>query len=356
MALNRPPADWWTGRAAQLRLKKQGSELVGPCPNCGGTDRFHVRLRDGLFGCRQCGDWRRILDAAGWVWPSEPCAGTHMSPVRTQPRTGPSRVRPPTPDRAVRPSDSRAAGKISRARKVWAGADANSTLTTRYLSGRGAWPPDAPLPSTVRWAPANTIPRSLGRLPDGAAGCVAYMFATDDLVALQLDALTVEARHTIPRWRRTLGPTTAAAFRVAGQSPSQHTLALVEGPVDALTVSCWRGLEAWAAGGTSGLVSLAPQLAGIARPVMIYSDDNRPGRTAALDAAEAIRQHGGIASIEWTIGDPAEDLAEAWLERVAILTEDAGITRELAEREAWNLLNYQAKDGEAGAATPATGL
>ena len=40
-------------------LRKQGGEYVGPCPLCGGRDRFHVRQgRDGpaVFGCRQCID------------------------------------------------------------------------------------------------------------------------------------------------------------------------------------------------------------------------------------------------------------------------------------------------------------
>ncbi|MCY3986423.1 MAG: hypothetical protein OXF23_05205 [Candidatus Dadabacteria bacterium] len=41
-----------------LELKRKGSELVGPCPSCGGTDRFHVR-REGqraIVGCRGCID------------------------------------------------------------------------------------------------------------------------------------------------------------------------------------------------------------------------------------------------------------------------------------------------------------
>jgi hypothetical protein len=36
-------------------LKRTGHELVGPCPKCGGTDRFGVNLRKGVFQCRRCG-------------------------------------------------------------------------------------------------------------------------------------------------------------------------------------------------------------------------------------------------------------------------------------------------------------
>lgn len=35
-------------------LKRMGHELVGPCPKCGGTDRFAINTRKGLFQCRIC--------------------------------------------------------------------------------------------------------------------------------------------------------------------------------------------------------------------------------------------------------------------------------------------------------------
>jgi len=52
-------------------LKKAGRQCQGPCPNCGGIDRFRV-LVDGKFFCRQCcsdgrdpAAMRAIMDAAG---------------------------------------------------------------------------------------------------------------------------------------------------------------------------------------------------------------------------------------------------------------------------------------------------
>ena len=36
-------------------LRRRGRELAGPCPLCGGDDRFHVN-QDGVFGCRRCID------------------------------------------------------------------------------------------------------------------------------------------------------------------------------------------------------------------------------------------------------------------------------------------------------------
>jgi hypothetical protein len=36
-------------------LRRAGVERVGPCPQCGGDDRFGINPRKGVFGCRKCG-------------------------------------------------------------------------------------------------------------------------------------------------------------------------------------------------------------------------------------------------------------------------------------------------------------
>jgi hypothetical protein len=50
-------------------LKKVGDEYVGPCPRCGGKDRFAINARKlggngkpGLFLCRQCTDGGDVID------------------------------------------------------------------------------------------------------------------------------------------------------------------------------------------------------------------------------------------------------------------------------------------------------
>jgi DNA primase len=35
-------------------LKKVGAELIGPCPKCGGDDRFGINLKEQVWNCRQC--------------------------------------------------------------------------------------------------------------------------------------------------------------------------------------------------------------------------------------------------------------------------------------------------------------
>lgn len=35
-------------------LVRAGRELIGPCPRCGGRDRFGINIKEGVFGCRKC--------------------------------------------------------------------------------------------------------------------------------------------------------------------------------------------------------------------------------------------------------------------------------------------------------------
>ena len=45
------------------RLKKiAASEWAGPCPRCGGRDRFSVNVRKQLFNCRGCGGRGDVID------------------------------------------------------------------------------------------------------------------------------------------------------------------------------------------------------------------------------------------------------------------------------------------------------
>ena len=79
----------WQDRAAALDLKREGREIVGPCPHCGGTNRFAVKPIDGgaaLVNCRQCRDFGAILAAIGWDGrQTPPRAPHHLPPRRSSP-------------------------------------------------------------------------------------------------------------------------------------------------------------------------------------------------------------------------------------------------------------------------------
>lgn len=48
-----------------IKLKGNGNERMGPCPKCGGNDRFHAKVHNGIgyWFCRSC-----YYDVTGHVW------------------------------------------------------------------------------------------------------------------------------------------------------------------------------------------------------------------------------------------------------------------------------------------------
>ncbi len=45
-----------------------GSEYGGPCPKCGGNDRFHVQSAEGWWFCRQCHEKRGdVIEFVTWL-------------------------------------------------------------------------------------------------------------------------------------------------------------------------------------------------------------------------------------------------------------------------------------------------
>ena len=85
-ALDKPSIGEWRTKAAGLNLKPRGKGLVGPCPVCGGEDRFSVddHARGALLQCRGCDPngrtnegrdaYKAIMEAAGFDGPSAPPA------------------------------------------------------------------------------------------------------------------------------------------------------------------------------------------------------------------------------------------------------------------------------------------
>jgi CHC2 zinc finger len=58
-ALNVPIEDELARRGVRLRGK---TERAGPCPKCGGDDRFSINTAKQLFNCRHCGVGGSVID------------------------------------------------------------------------------------------------------------------------------------------------------------------------------------------------------------------------------------------------------------------------------------------------------
>ena len=325
--------------ADTLDLTRRGLEFVGPCPLCGGDDRFHVRDSGGraAVGCRGCIDGQpdgeraaRFGELLRAAFPNRASA-TARSPARV-PRTPPA------------PGNGGEAARGAIAGRLWAAAvPADDTPARAYLAGRLVWPPDGigpGLPASVRWLPRGAVPIDQSAkwydVPAHAAGAIVYAFRQPGgatIRAVGLDALDADGRRPGKRWRRTFGQKKGAAFVVGavGGDP----LVIVEGEADALaSVWLYPGAEVWAAGG-GGAAALAPAILENRRRVVIEADPDGPGRDAALKLDKAL---GGRAEISWNSGgDPADVWTGTLIERAAILESDGGLPRNESEQRAWEL-------------------
>lgn len=146
-----------------LGLTRAGSEMVGPCPCCGGKDRFAINTARGVWNCRICGtggdgialvrhvlgcDFRKAL---GYLCGEER--------VELDPAERARRERAAAEKKA---RDERQAARFRRmaiddARNIWRNSvEADGTAAAAYLAGRGVDPRPVTggLPKSLRFSAA----------------------------------------------------------------------------------------------------------------------------------------------------------------------------------------------------------
>ena len=331
-----PTAGEW---AEALQLKKVGArEWQGPCPVCGGTDRFHCREGEGraVVGCRGCIDGRadsgkqfgQVLKAA--------------FPGRFGTLQGTATYTPPAKPKGKQGEwDSTAA-----ACQLWAaGVDAEGTPAAQYLRSRKLWPEHLPIDlPDVLFVPQWDKAAPKKDKPLDCAGFVLWAFRdpfdrSAQLQAVQFEALREDGQRTSPRLRRVWGVASATCWRPRPLAPAQGVL-LVEGPTSAL--ACWWLAPQWVGSaidvqGVVSASSMASVVAPVERgPLWIVSDPDEPGR----DAARAARDACGpsvTCDVLWTGNDggDAVDWLAAELDTQSGKGIDGGHEQKEADARAW---------------------
>jgi hypothetical protein len=219
-----------------------GGEYAGPCPFCGGTDRFHVVPATGKWYCRQCTP--RGGDAIDYVQRRDQVAfqaaveflvsntacipGLHM-------RVRPS-VRPVTAPHWTQPAWQQAAQALVQEAEICLADDIEGGAARAYLSDRGLWPETwqawrlgyhhAWHPSRREALPAITLPW-FGA--DGMLQAVQYRFFGPGI-----------ARHDRFGQRAGGQRSLLGLHRQSGRA----TLIITEGELNA--ISCWQVASTWA--------------------------------------------------------------------------------------------------------------
>ena len=317
-----------------LGLKRRGSEYVGPCPLCDGTDRFHVRKgQDGaaaVVGCRRCIDWQpegvrrqRFGEAARAVFGSN---ARHAPAGRT------------LRGQAARPAAGHAgaapAGRADYARRIWeetqpvpAGEDHPAR---RWLAARWLWRPGFEAPPGLRWLPASAAAFKGRHTGAGALVALAAPVAVwerswpgpPEPAAVQLISVTAAGAAALDRpagdggaAKRTHGRL-AEAVLLLGR-PDGPEPRVTEGAADALALAARCRGPVLATIGTMARRSgaLIGWLAGTRALVTIHADADPVGRAAARSLARRVEAAGGrTRAVMPSVGkDPAEAATEAGL-------------------------------------------
>ena len=292
---------------------------------------------------RQCsrGEALAWLEARRYIEPGERGASTTIKAAARTPPASPRVTSGATPQ------------KHGLTASLWkAGGDPDQSPGRAYLALRFAWPPRGAgpaLPCSVRWLDRANAPPGSDRaakwygLPDGAAGCLVFVYRhATTLKETGLALLAVSEAGERVLWFNQgvkiceVGQRKGAVFTAREAATADAPILACEGEINALALC----LSPWAGSPNSRVVSVGPAgnmdvVAGLGRDVVLFADDDWPGRKAARKAAKAIRRFGHNADIQFCAGDPNDELAEFMIERAAIREYSGGASRANADKDAW---------------------
>jgi hypothetical protein len=304
----------------------RGGEYAGPCPFCGGTDRFHVVPAAGKWYCRRCTP--RGGDAIDYVQRREQVAfqvaveflvGSTAWAPRVQMRTRPN-ARPITVPAWTRPAWQQAAQALVKEAEACLADDVAGVAARAYLTGRELVPETWQawrLGFHLAWHPVRRAALPAITLPwfgaDGTLQAVQYRFFGPGI-----------ARHDRFGQRAGGQRSLFGLHRLSGRA----TLIVTEGELNA--ISCWQVAGTWADVLSIGSQENARQVGVLEslthralpyRYIIIWLDE----RERALMLADRIAPFNGTAV--WSAhGLDANDLLQRGLlpARLANAVADAG--------------------------------
>ena len=290
--------------ARQVRLEeiveRHGIKLrgriarVGPCPICGGRDRFGINVRKRLWNCRGCrkgGDviaLMQFLKGCSFVEALQILSGEAPSAGELRRVTERHRTEAGADDYERRQRD--------KARRLWrASRAAAGTTVESYLRARGI--ALSSLPTTVRFLPplkpehhpAMIVAYGLPQEPEPGV----LTIAEDAISAVQLTLLKPDGSGKADVENAKLTIASPASMPMVLAPPNDLLgLAICEGVEDALSAHQATGLGAWAAGGASFMPRIAAAIPDYVEAVTVFAHADTAGQRAARELADALIARG----------------------------------------------------------------
>jgi phage/plasmid primase-like uncharacterized protein len=251
-----------------LGLKRIGGELIGPCPQCGGRDRFAVSIRKQIFLCRGCGRSGDViafvqhLDCADFKTAVQTLAGDERKPV--------------APVRLLVTSTHD--DNSERALRLWNDASPIAgTIAEVYLHGR-----------KLHDLPGADVLRFLKRCPfDGVRqDCLISLYRNIITNAPQAICRTAIDSSGTKIERLSLGPVKGAGIKIDPDENIGQGLTISEGLESGLAGRQLGFRPCWATGSAGGIRNF-PVLPGIEALTILVDHDpaDQRGRQAGQEAA-----------------------------------------------------------------------
>jgi Toprim domain-containing protein len=246
-----------------VRLRGR-SERVGPCPVCGGTDRFGANTAKQLFTCRQCGSKGGAIDLEMFLTGSDFTAAVEaLTGERAPKRDAGSFAKAEHNIDRDRDGDD-VSRKIAAALHLWdASVDPRGTLAEQYVTGRGLELGDDLACDVLRWNPGC-----------GAMIALFRDIVTDAPQAISRTFLDAEGRKLE---RKFLGPTKAAAIKLDADTEVLGGLHIGEGVETCMAARILGIKPAWALG-SAGAIAAFPVLSGIECLTILEEHDDASKR------------------------------------------------------------------------------
>jgi hypothetical protein len=253
-------------RRGGLGLKRFGKELIGPCPRCGGTDRFGANIAKQVFNCRGCNACGKVINLAMHVdgCDFKTAIQTLADDIDRKP-IAPAITRPP-PD----PDDDNK--NSERAERIWREAvPIAGTLAERYLHER----------RYLYDLPGDDVIRFHGRCTFGVGqrhSCLIGLYRnirTNAPQAIVRTALLPDGSDKIDRLG--LGPCGGAAVKIDADENVHAGLVIGEGLESCLAARQRYGLRpAWSLG-SAGAIAKFEVLSGVTSLTLLVDNDGPHG-------------------------------------------------------------------------------
>jgi Toprim domain/CHC2 zinc finger len=303
-------------RASAVRIEdeieRRGIKLVGrvdrcgPCPQCGGKDRFSINVRKQVFLCRGCAARGnvialvRFLDGCGFLEALEYLTGERAP--------APSRPAPAATD-ALR-DDDRDARALILARQIAfelrpiLGSPGETYLRDARKIVTSAIEDVLERTDGVGWHPAVYFNEPGHALHGRKLGCIVGVM-TDPITAMPTGGISRTYIHEGQKVTKAKGLGPAGIVRLSLDEDVLERLHIAEGLETALGAMS-KGLRPMWATGSTAIMAKFPVLSGIkALTIIADHDANGAGERAAAEVASRWREAGKEARV-WrpkSIGD-----------------------------------------------------